>query len=109
MEIDFIGDIVTGAILFIVSGISAYAFKFFKERKQMIAENEDAIEAIRDKMEALDRKVHGLRSQCNKDSARIRKAIVILSKRLDKKSKEYHPDIDTAFEEITKDILTDEY
>ena len=39
----------------------------------------------------------------------MRKTIVILSKRLDKKNKEIHRDIDTAFEEVTKDILTDDY
>lgn len=102
MEIEFLGDIITGAMLFIVSGLSAYAFKFFKDRKKMIADNEKEIDKIIDDIERIER-------QCKKDAAHLRKAIVILAKRLDKKTKEAHPDIDTAFEEVTRDILTDEY
>jgi len=97
-----LGEVIAGAILFIVSGISAYMYKFFKDRKKMMSDNEEAIEALNDKVDELNRR-------CKYDALRMRKAIVILSKRLDKKNKEIHPDIDTAFEEVTKDILTDDY
>jgi len=102
MEFDFLGDVIAGAVLFIVSGLAAYTFKFFKDRKAMIVENEEEIDKINDKLDTIDR-------QCRSESRRLRKAVVILSKRLDKKSQEAHPKIDTAFEEITRDILTDDY
>jgi predicted RNase H-related nuclease YkuK (DUF458 family) len=102
MEFNFIGDIIAGAILFIVTGLSAYIFKYFKDKKKEIEKNQLDIEKLCDKVEELNRR-------CKYDAALMRKAIVILSKRLDKKNKEIHPDIDTAFEEVTKDILTDDY
>jgi hypothetical protein len=102
MEIDYIGDIIAGAILFVITGVSAYILNYFRGRKQEIINNQSEIDKISDKLDDLDRK-------CKTDSLRLRKAVVILSKRLDKKNKEAHPDMDTAFEEITKDILTEDY
>lgn len=98
-----IGDIAVGIGLFIVSGVSAYILNYFKNKKKAIQDNEKRIDELSDKIDDLHRK-------CRYDSMRLRKAIIILSKRLDSSSEKLHPKAGkTAFEEVTRDILTDEY
>lgn len=103
MEIDILGDVAAGAVLFIVSGVSAYILNYFKNKKKAIQKNQDSIDKLMDKIDEIDRK-------CRYDSMRVRKAIIILSKRLDSSSEKLHPKAGkTAFEEITRDILTEDY
>ena len=103
MEIDILGDVAAGAVLFIVSGVSAYILNYFKNKKKAIQKNQDSIDELMDKIDEIDRK-------CRYDSMRVRKAIIILSKRLDSSSEKLHPKAGkTAFEEITRDILTEDY
>ncbi len=98
-----IGDIAVGIGLFIVSGVSAYILNYFKNKKKAIQVNEKSIDELSDK-------VYDLHRKCRHDSMRLRKAIIILSKRLDSSSEKLHPKAGkTAFEEITRDILTDDY
>ncbi len=98
-----IGDISAGIGLFVVTGVSAYILNYFKNKKKAIQENQDSIDKLNDRIEEIDRK-------CRHDSMRVRKAIIILSKRLDSSSEKLHPKAGkTAFEEITRDILTEDY
>ena len=98
-----IGDISAGIGLFVVTGVSAYILNYFKNKKKAIQENQDSIDKLNDRIEEIDRK-------CRYDSMRVRKAIIILSKRLDSCSEKLHPKAGkTAFEEITRDILTEDY
>jgi|14_taG_2_1085336.scaffolds.fasta_scaffold00025_53 uncharacterized Fe-S cluster-containing radical SAM superfamily protein len=98
-----IGDIAAGIGLFVVSGVSAYILNYFKNKKKAIQDNEKRIDELNDRLEEIDRK-------CRHDSMRVRKAIIILSKRLDSSSEKLHPKAGkTAFEEITRDILTEDY
>jgi hypothetical protein len=100
---EILGEVTAGITLFIVTGVSAYIINYFKNKKKSIQENQDSIDKLNDRIEEIDRK-------CRYDSMRIRKAIIILSKRLDSSSEKLHPKAGkTAFEEITRDILTEDY
>lgn len=100
---DILGEVTAGITLFIVTGVSAYIINYFKNKKKAIQENQDSIDELKDKIDEIDRK-------CRYDSMRVRKAIIILSKRLDSSSEKLHPKAGkTAFEEITRDILTEDY
>lgn len=100
---ELLGEVTAGIGLFIVSGVSAYILNYFKNKKKAIQKNQDSIDELSDRIDEIDRK-------CRYDSMRIRKAIIILSKRLDSSSEKLHPRAGkTAFEEITRDILTEDY
>ena len=100
---EIIVEVTAGIALFIVSGVSAYVLKYFKNKKKSIEENQNSIDQLKYRLEEIDRK-------CRYDSMRVRKAIIILSKRLDSSSEKLHPKAGkTAFEEITRDILTEDY
>lgn len=100
---EILGEVTAGIGLFIVSGVSAYILNYFKNKKKAIQDNEKRIDELSDKIDDLHRK-------CRHDSMRLRKAIIILSKRLDSSSEKLHPKAGkTAFEEVTRDILTDDY
>mgnify|MGYP003121409671 CR=1 FL=1 len=100
---EIIVEVTAGIALFIVSGVSAYVLNYFKNKKKSIEENQNSIDQLKYRLEEIDRK-------CRYDSMRVRKAIIILSKRLDSSSEKLHPKAGkTAFEEITRDILTEDY
>ena len=100
---EIIVEVAAGIALFIVSGVSAYVLNYFKNKKKSIEENQNSIDQLKYRLEEIDRK-------CRYDSMRVRKAIIILSKRLDSSSEKLHPKAGkTAFEEITRDILTEDY
>jgi|TARA_X000001036_G_scaffold438132_1_gene485180 ribosomal protein L9 len=100
---EILGEVTAGIGLLIVTGASAYIMNYFKSKKKAIQANQSSIDELKDRIEEIDRK-------CRYDSMRVRKAIIILSKRLDSSSEKLHPKAGkTAFEEITRDILTEDY
>jgi len=88
--IPFIGEIAIGVALLVISSLSAYIFRYFKHKKRAIYRNKERIDEIEDEIK------------------NIKRVLVILAKNLDKGSKKYHNDIDSGFEELIKDLLTDE-
>lgn len=100
---EILGEVTAGIGLFIVSGVSAYILNYFKNKKKAIQENQKSIDDLSDKLEELHRKYRY-------ETLRLRKAIIILSKRLDSSSAKLHPKAGkTSFEEVTRDLLTDDY
>jgi|APSaa5957512535_1039671.scaffolds.fasta_scaffold41205_3 hypothetical protein len=88
--VEFLGEIVAGAVLLVVSTLGAYIFNFFKQRKKTINDNSKEIAVLRDDIFALKR------------------VMVIVAKRLDNGSRKYHDDLDSEYEELVKDLLTHE-
>lgn len=86
---EFLGEIVAGVALLLVSTIGAYIFNYFKHKKQKINKNQQDIDVI------------------EADIKKIKKVLVILSKKLDKGSKKHHGDLESDFEDITRDLLRD--
>jgi cbb3-type cytochrome oxidase subunit 3 len=85
-----VSDIVSGVILFTVVGVSGYVVNFFRTKKKGIIDN--------------SKRIYGLED----DIGDIKRVLVMVAKRLDKGNKLAHPNIDSAFEELVKDLLTDE-
>jgi len=88
--VEFLGEIIAGSVLLVVSSIGAYIFNYFKQKKKTIYDNKAEIDELKDEI-------------CN-----IKRVLVILSKRLDKGSKKYHNDVDSDFEDLVIDLLTSE-
>lgn len=83
-------EILIGITLIIISSVGGYVFNYFRLRKKEISKNTQNIDKIKDEL---------------KD---VKRVLVMLAKRLDKGSAKYHNDNDTDYEELVKDLLTDE-
>lgn len=81
--IEFMGEFIAGLILLIVAGVGAYIVNFIKIKKAEIFEN-------------------------SKDISSIKRALVMTAKRLDRGNKHAHPEMNSNFEELVKDLLTDD-
>ena len=87
---ELIGEVVGGSILFAISGISIYILNYFRRKKEAIASNEDDIEKL--ELEII----------------RIRRLLLMIAKRMDRGKRKLHPDVDSDFEDLVKDLLTTE-
>ena len=84
---ELIGEVVGGSILFAISGISIYILNYFRRKKEAIASNEDDIEKL--ELEII----------------RIRRLLLMIAKRMDRGNRKLHPDVDSDFEDLVKDLL----
>jgi hypothetical protein len=87
---EFFGEFIAGAMLLVVSGVGAYVLNYFRIKKQEILNNSQDIAELQDQVTLLKR------------------VFIMVAKRLDKGSRTYHDDYNTAYEELVKDLLTDE-
>lgn len=75
--------IVPALILLIVSGVGGYVANFFRTKKAEILNNSG-------------------------DIIDIKRVLVMLAKKMDRGNKRLHPDVESNFEELVKDLLTDD-
>ena len=87
---EFINEVVAGVILLGIASAGGYLFNFIRMKKLEITTALTENEALKD------------------DIHNIKRVLVMVAKRLDKGSKKYHADPDSAYEELVKDLLTDE-
>lgn len=83
-------DIAVTVGLFIVAAVGGYVVRYFRNRKGEISLNSEEIEMIKD------------------DIIDIKRVLVMLAKKIDRTVERYHDNNDSAYEELVKDLLTDD-
>jgi len=88
--LEFLADLIIPLILIIVSGVGAYSVAYIRVKRKEIVDKALSMDSIKDDIKMLER------------------TLVMVAKRLDKGSRKYHQDLDSAYEELVKDLLRDE-
>lgn len=83
MEGELLTTIIPLFIIVVTTGVGAYVFNYFRHRKAEIASN-------------------------TVDIDKIKRILVMQAKRLDRGNKFAHPEMNSNFEELVKDLLTDD-
>ncbi len=83
MEGEILIILIPALIFLITSAVGAYVFNYFRHRKREITSN-------------------------TKDLDKIKRILVMQAKRLDRGNKYAHPEMNSNFEELVKDLLTDD-
>ncbi len=76
--------------LFIVAAVGGYVIRYFRNRGISISNNNKDIAKLKD------------------DMIDIKRVLVMLAKKIDRTVEKYHDDYNAAYEELVKDLLTDD-
>ena len=85
---EFLGEVIGGSILLAISGISAFIINYINKKKKAIKTNEEDIDAL------------------ELEIVRIRRLLLMMAKRMDRGNRKLHPDVDSDFADLVKDLLT---
>ena len=88
--LEFLADLIIPLILIIVSGVGAYSVAYIRAKRKELVDRILSMDDMDDQIKMLKR------------------TLVMIAKRLDKGSKKFHQDLDSAYEELVKDLLRDE-
>ena len=88
--LEFLAELIIPIVLIVMSGVGAYIVAYIRARRKEVIDNVLSMDDIRDQIKMLKR------------------TLVMVGKKLDKGSKKYHQDLDSAYEELVKDLLRDE-
>lgn len=88
--LEFLAELIIPLVLIIASGVGAYAIAYIRVKRKELITNILSMDEVQDQIKMLKR------------------TLVMVAKRLDKGSRKYHQDLDSAYEELVKDLLRDE-